>query len=355
MAATQTAVARSRLWQTSPLAPFSFAQQQQRRHIAVGDGSASGPCKFSRSPYRAFLLDMDGVLHQFGMPIPGAKAFLEDLLRQEVPFCVITNECRYTKAKLQSKLKDILGVNLPLQQIYTAANAVSDFFARSCKNGWRGNILVIGEAGLQESVAEALADYPDCRMIPASEDDDSHCDFVCVGTIFTGGPNDSWTSAERASTYLKKGAKLVYSNPDWFEVTAAGAYKFGCPMPVVNLLMQTTGCSSYNLGKPNPFMLRQAHEHLVHAVLSPLSPNQRSFVQGHIDLSDVLFVGDSINTDVRIALENNIDVALVLSGTTTVDQLKLSALQPNYVFENIEALHTSLTDGSLGQGGRHMI
>lgn len=300
-------------------------------------------------------MDMDGVLHQFGNPINGAKEFVADLLSKEVPFCVITNECRYTKAKLQEKLRHILEVEVPLGQIYTAANAVSDFFARAVANGWKGNVFVIGEDGVKEGVSEALAASPGCRMITNSSvgGEAVHCDFVCVGTIFTGGPNDSWTGAEQASTYLKRGAKLVYSNPDFYEVTQDGSYKFGCPMPVVNLLMQTTGCTSYNLGKPNPFMLRQAHDHLVHAVLSSLSQTERSFGQGHVDLTDVLFVGDSINTDVRIALENNIDVALVLSGTTTLEALKLSALQPNYVFDDVKALHDALSRGDLSRGGRN--
>merc|ERR1719401_3024449 len=144
--------------------------------------------------------------------------------------------------------------------------------------------------------------------------------------------------AEQASNYLRRGAKLLYSNPDWYEVTAEGEYKFGCPMSVVHLLMQTTGCSSYNLGKPNPFMLRQAHRQLINTVLSPLSTAHRNFVNRRVDLSEVLFVGDSVNTDVRTAIENGIDAALVLSGTTSAEKLKLSALQPNYVFDNIEAL-----------------
>jgi len=242
---------------------------------------------------------------------------------------------------------------VPEKQIYTAANAVGDFFKRSLDNGWVGNVFAIGEAGLLEGIREALAKNPACQLVTHQDevDKDLHCDFVCIGTVKTGGPNDTWVSAEKASAFLKRGAKLLYSNPDSFEVTADGSYKFGCPMPVVQLLMEITGCSSYNLGKPNPWMLRRAHQQMVRTVLEPLSATQRSFVHGHIDFGDVLFVGDSINTDVRIAIENGIDVALVMSGTTTPEKLKMSALQPNYVFEDIKALHEALVQGSLARGG----
>jgi len=299
--------------------------------------------------YKAYLLDMDGVLHQFWKPLPGAKEFLEHLVSQAVPFAVITNECRYTKVALQAKLTNILDSQIPLGQIYTAADSMKDFILFNLKRGWSGNVFVIGEAGMQEGILDALSEYPDCQMVLANNWSQTpvHCDYVCVGTVATGGPNDNWLGAECASTFLKNGAKLLYSNPDWFEITADGAYKFGCPMPTVNLLKQTTGCSAYNVGKPNPFMLRKAHNALIDTVLQPLSMAQRPFVRGHVDFSDVLFVGDSLNTDVRTAIENGIDVALMMSGTCTHAQLQQSALVPNHVYEDIQALHLALRDGSL--------
>jgi len=208
----------------------------------------------------------------------------------------------------------------------------------------------MGEGGLVENVESALAEKPDCRVVTGSstlDDEDVHCDFVVIGTVVTGGVNDSWMNAERASSFLRRGAKLLYSNPDWFEVTSAGQYKFGSPMPVVNLLTQVTGCKAYNLGKPNPFMLRGAHRQLVDAILRPLSKSQRSFVQGQINSKDLLFVGDSIDTDLRTAIENGIDAALLLSGTSTVADLSSTALRPNFVFDSIKDLHVAFQNGEL--------
>lgn len=121
-------------------------------------------------------------------------------------------------------------------------------------------------------------------------------------------------------------------------------------MPIVNTLQHVTGCKAYNLGKPNPFMLRGANRHLVDTILQPLSETQRSFVQGQIDPKDVLFVGDSIDTDLRTAMENGIDAALVLSGTASVQSLAASAIRPNFVFNDIEDLHEAFVNGKLLKG-----
>jgi len=302
--------------------------------------------------YSAFLLDMDGVLHRYGTAVPGAKDFLEYLILEVIPFVVLTNECRYSRDVLQEHIMDIVGVKVPTTNIYTSGNSVRDYFRRAIGKGWVGNVFVIGEDGFRENVERGLSANPNCRVVTLSTcgEDNVPCDFVCVGTVITGGTNDSWVHAERASNFLRKGAKLLYSNPDFYEVTPEGDFKFGCPMPIVNLLTQTTGCSAYNLGKPNPFMLRQAHKQLVDTVLSPLSPSQRVFVHGEVDLEDALFVGDSLDTDMRTAIENDIDAALVLSGTTSWSKLSASALRPTFVFDSIQNLHVAIQEGQLIKG-----
>mmetsp|Transcript_24154 Transcript_24154/g.23885 ORF Transcript_24154/g.23885 Transcript_24154/m.23885 type:complete len:98 (-) Transcript_24154:427-720(-) len=94
------------------------------------------------------------------------------------------------------------------------------------------------------------------------------------------------------------------------------------PMPAVEMISKVTHASSYNLGKPNPHMLRMARQRLFSQC-----PQGR-----HPGLGPVLFVGDSLGTDIRTAIENGIDCALVMSGCTDEKQLKRSPLLPNFVF-----------------------
>ena len=58
------------------------------------------------------------------MAVEGAAAFLRTLDAKGVPYVLITNEDRYTRAELAAKLKRLLGVGPQIDAIYSAANSV---------------------------------------------------------------------------------------------------------------------------------------------------------------------------------------------------------------------------------------
>ncbi|KAF4738801.1 hypothetical protein FOZ63_017261, partial [Perkinsus olseni] len=149
--------------------------------------------------------------------------------------------------------------------------------------------------------------------------------------------SDNTRYVEYACSCVQEGARLLFTCPDYYEVTADGSYKFGMPMPAVETISKVTHASSYNLGKPNSHMLRMARQRL-------LSQCSRGRTPG---LGPVLFVGDSLGTDIRTAIENGIDCALVMSGCTDEQQLKRSPLLPNFVFASIKELMGAYGSGSL--------
>ena len=104
---------------------------------------------------------------------------------------------------------------------------------------------------------------------------------------------------------------------------------------MVDVIEKTTGATGYCLAKPN--------SHLLRMTLKSLSRDKEDF-----DVKDVLFVGDSLGTDIRLSIENGIDCALVMSGTTTQDMLERSALQPNFVFKSIKELLEAYRNHSMG-------
>lgn len=317
----------------------SFKSTEERRF-----SQGSGP---ERLPYKAFLLDMDGVLHRFGTPVKGAKEFVDHLQTQQIPYILLTNECRYTNHQLHQKLTDV-GIEIPVERMYTSSNSTRDFFRTIIGQGWSGNIFYIGEEGVGENLEQAVRGTT-CRVYGDLDCAPQDISYVVVGTVHTGSDRDDSRFHERACEFVAQGARLVYTCPDYFEVTADGRYKFGCPMPVVGLIEHVTGSGSYNLGKPNPHMLRMAHQQLVQGLFSKLSSYEQAFVHpaSTMALQEVLFVGDSLGTDIRTAIENGIDAALVLSGTTSKEALQASALRPNYVFDDIGALHEALEAGYL--------
>lgn len=276
----------------------------------------------SVSEYRAWVFDMDGVLHRHGVPIPGAVALLELLRDRNVPFVLMTNECRYTNSTLAANLANWLSAKAaPMpEEIYSAANSIGDFFQRLFRHGARKSTYFIGEDGIANALADA---YESVRGASSFSRDEpvppgAEVGYVVVGAVF----QENTRNIERAAEFVKKGAKLIYSCPDWFDVTSEGAFSFGSPMHTVSLIERVTGVTGYCTGKPSPHLLRSALRLL------------RTRSDATLEEKDVIVVGDSLNTDIRCAVENGVDCALVLSGTTSRESLACSALQPNLVFDS---------------------
>jgi ribonucleotide monophosphatase NagD (HAD superfamily) len=120
----------------------------------------------------------------------------------------------------------------------------------------------------------------------------------------------------------------MYTCPDSFEVDANGKLRLGMPLPHVELISKITGVAAFNAGKPNANM----------AVAG-----LRLINQGRVSKGKVLMVGDSLDTDIRLATENGIDSALILSaGATSREKLARSCLKPNFVFESVKDFSLAL-------------
>jgi HAD superfamily hydrolase (TIGR01450 family) len=283
---------------------------------------------------------------------------MDRYLREKgIPFALLTNECRYTNRQLADKLNCLLElsgakVSLKPEQIYSAACSAGDFFERLLRHRFTGSVYCIGEDGLCTALRKAYSSHSPSPSIAAAQTDTQETrsrvptvlcgeeeydeesmtpvEFVCVGSVHADNTRD----IERAAEYVRKNeARVVYTCPDYYDVYADGRLAFGMPMPVVDLLERVLGCASYGLGKPNPHMVRMAADILLK--------------QHDLTWTDVLFVGDSLNTDIRSAVENGISSALVLSGTTSLQKMAKSAIRPDFVFDSVHELHLAMMQGDL--------
>ena len=267
--------------------------------------------------YSGLLVDMDGILQACGTPIPGAAAFVQTLQDEHVPFAVITNECRLTNEELSDKLLTLLNVKIPASLFYTAANSVAHFLRR-WSDGRKLRVLVVGERGLIAAVS-AVAD-----LVPIESENLNAVDYVVVGARFS----DDTAPVEAALDAVRQGAKVLYTCPDIYEVDGRGRLRLGMPLPAVDIIASVTGAAGFCCGKPNANMARQGLK-----LIGLL----------HDELAKILFLGDSLDTDVRLATENGLDSALVLSaGQVSRDKLNKSCFKPNFVFNSVADFATTL-------------
>ena len=75
-----------------------------------------------------FLIDMDGVIYRGGELIPGAEAFIAELQRREIPFAFLTNNSRWTRRDVVTKLKR-MGIHVEERHVFTCAMATARFLA----------------------------------------------------------------------------------------------------------------------------------------------------------------------------------------------------------------------------------
>jgi NagD protein len=248
---------------------------------------------------RGYLIDMDGVIYKGSKLIPGAREFVEQLQAKNIPFMFLTNNSERSPRDLVAKL-DHLGLKVSWKNFYTAAHCTADFLIRQRP---KSSAFVIGEGGLLIALQEAGIAFDSIKP-----------DYVVVGE----GRLFNYELVEKAMRLIEKGSQLVATNPDTWCPTDAG------PRPgtgaLAAFLESATGKKAYYLGKPNPFMFLMARHRL------------------GLHTAETIMIGDTMETDIRGAVELGLQAYLVLTGSTTRELLKNYPYSPTQVVDSIQDL-----------------
>jgi len=125
---------------------------------------------------------------------------------------------------------------------------------------------------------------------------------------------------------------LLATNPDnWCPISqddtrpGAGA--------TAAFLEASTGRRAYYLGKPNGYMFHRARRKLADLAAGAL-PEQ------------TVVIGDTMETDIRGAIESGLQAYLVLTGSTSLEQLSEYVYQPTRVLRSVADLTDELKSGN---------
>ena len=245
---------------------------------------------------KAWMSDMDGVLVHESVALPGAHEFIETLKANSIPFLVLTNNSIYTNRDLSARLASS-GLEVPEDRIWTSANATAEFLNSQSPNS---TAFVIGEAGLTTAIHET-------GYIMTETDPE----YVVLGeTRFY-----DFVNITKAIRLIEKGAKFICTNPDTTGPSEDGT------LPAVGsvaaMITKATGRLPYFVGKPNPVMFR--------AGLNKLGAHSE----------DAAMVGDRMDTDIHAGVESGMDSYLVLSGSTSREDIQKFPYRPKSVFNGI--------------------
>jgi len=260
-----------------------------------------------------YLIDMDGVIYRENQLIPGAKAFVEALIAAGWPFVFLTNNSAPTPEDLSVRLAHLGIGGLSPRHFYTSALNTADFLSETHPTC---TAFVLGEGGLLTALHE--------RRIA---NDAIHPSYVVVGEGAV-----SMEKLAKAHSCIERGARLLATNPDnWCPVSSEGT-RPGAGATAA-FLEASTGRRAYYLGKPNGYMFHRACRKL-----------EDQFGGGALD--SIVVIGDTMETDIRGAIEAGLQGYLVLSGATRIESLADYVYQPTRVLNSVADMVQELASGS---------
>jgi NagD protein len=246
-----------------------------------------------------FICDMDGVIYHGNQVLDGVIEFVAWLKEEEKKFVFLTNSSERTIKELREKLFR-MGIDVGPDHFYTSALATATFLQNQNPNG---SAYIIGEAGLINALYNN--GYSSNNIDP---------DYVVMGE----SRSYSYEVIEKAVNLVKKGARLVGTNPDLtgpIENGIAPATK-----ALISPIEMATGRKAYFVGKPNPLMMRIALKKI------------------GVRREDTIIIGDRMDTDIVAGIEAEIETCLVLSGISDESTIDEFAYRPHYILEGVNEI-----------------
>lgn len=236
-----------------------------------------------------YVFDLDGVMYLGDTAIPYAAEAVRRLNDANKSVYFLTNNSGRTRISYQQKLKDVNGIDVPVESIFTSAYATALYLKQSGAAG--RSAFVIGEAGL----AQELEEVGHLRVFTTPDSTDpTQIDYVIVG-IDRQFTYDKLRFAHAAIT--RGHAEFIATNRDATFPMEVGEIPGGGSL--VASLACATSREPITIGKPEP--------HAYEAILRSAG----------VSAAESIMVGDRLDTDIAVGRRAGAQTVLVLTGVTS--------------------------------------
>ncbi|MCC6675117.1 MAG: HAD-IIA family hydrolase [Thermomicrobiales bacterium] len=281
---------------------------RERIAPASATDEASSPAMERLGNARAWIFDMDGVLYRGNAPLPGAIDLFATLQLRSIPFRLATNNSTMTPAQYVQKLAK-MDLDVPEQWIVTSGVATRDYLLSRFPSG--SAIYVVGESALFEQL------FQDDRLVQANGTDRQAAAVVAgLDRQFT------YQKLSEAHEQIQRGAAFIATNSDVTLPTERGLEP-GCGA-LIAAIQASTGVAPAVVGKPETLMFDTICRQL------------------NVLPSEVVSVGDRLDTDIVAGSRAGTLALLVLTGVSTRDDIAGAEARPDLVFTDLNAVLSAI-------------
>lgn len=252
---------------------------------------------FEKTKY--FIIDMDGTFYLGDTMIDGADEFIYKIKDTGRDFCFFTNNSS-NSVELCCKRLQKIGFPVTNDKVVLSSDVAVDFIKRNY-NG--KSVYLLGNKNLY-----------DCFKRGGIHLCDEDPDIVVLGF----DTDLTYERIHKACNYIANGAVYIATHPDMNCPTKDGFMPDTGAM--IEMFAASTGKRPVIVGKP---ML-----HTVNYIAGLLGCNK----------DELAFVGDRLETDIKIGFDNGIPTALVFSGVTDEKMLSESIVKPTVTAKNLKEL-----------------
>jgi len=260
----------------------------------------------NQAPVKGVLIDLDGVIWNGSRPIPGAGEAVRRMKEAGIKVRFVSNNSGRGVDGLYEHLIRF-GVPAERDEVLAASEVLARAIARKER---RATVYLIGSSAFRRELeAQGL------RVIDEPEEIDYLADFVVV----SADRELTWKKLTSALRCLQKGAVFAAPNVDPVYPSSDGMVPgTGAVVAAVSAMVKRE--PDLMVGKPNPQMLLEAAKSM------ELSPEE------------CLMVGDSVDSDLAAAKNAGMRSVLVLSGTSSREDVERSEYEPVAVIDSIADL-----------------
>lgn len=252
------------------------------------------------SDIRSLIIDIDGVLWKGREILPGVLPFFGLLREKQIPFIIASNNSSRPASFIVERLAQIK-VQVDPREVLTSAEATALFLPSLV--GEKARVYLLGGEGIRNALV-----WAGFAIVEAD------AEVVVVGL----DRELTYAKLERAALEIRRGAKFIGTNSDKTYPTDGGlAPGSGA---ILAALQVATDIEPTIVGKPERAMFDIARQQL------------------HAEPHSCAMLGDRLDTDIEGAQRAGLKSILVLTGVTTPESLAESTIQPDLVYQDLDAL-----------------